>query len=297
MSSSPLQIDFVDPLCGSDLPGTPLQQSGTYASVLREFGCASSLAEMRGGGALLGRARVYLRRVGPLRLAWLPRGPVWSPAASPNQRIQLTTTLPRAAPWRALWASSDDASGPRLGVPISKGVMLAQLDLRIDEASRRAALDGKWRNRLKRAEAAGLRIMARPLDMARDTPLLQREEAQRRTRRYAALPPGFTSRWANLAPRDSLMLIAEEGGAPIAFMLMLLHSDMATYHISWTGTRGRALNAHTLLLWRASCLLAQSGYHSLDLGRADTAQTPGIARFKLGTGAIARNLAPTRLRL
>ncbi|MFX0540115.1 GNAT family N-acetyltransferase [Roseovarius sp. S4756] len=297
MPSNSLQIDFVDPSCGCDLPGTPLQQSGIYASVLREFGCASMLAQMRGDGTLLGRARIYLRRAGPLRLAWLPRGPVWDPAASRDQRAELVTALPRAAPWRALWASSADTSGPRLGVPVSKGVQMAQLDLRPDEASRRAALDGKWRNRLKRAEAAGLRVIARPLDMACDAPFLQNEEAQRRARRYAALPPDFTSKWATLAPRDSLMLIAEDAGAPIAFMLMLLHSDMATYHIGWTGACGRALNAHTLLLWRASCLLAQSGYSALDLGRTDAAQTPGIARFKLGTGAAGRELGPTRLRL
>jgi lipid II:glycine glycyltransferase (peptidoglycan interpeptide bridge formation enzyme) len=80
-------------------------------------------------------------------------------------------------------------------------------------------------------------------------------------------------------------------------MLLLLHAPVATYHIGWTGPRGRQLNAHSLLMWRASCHLADAGYTRLDLGRTDPARTPGIARFKMGTGAELRDLGATTLRL
>jgi lipid II:glycine glycyltransferase (peptidoglycan interpeptide bridge formation enzyme) len=93
------------------------------------------------------------------------------------------------------------------------------------------------------------------------------------------------------------MLTAAEAGTPIAFMLILLHGDTATYHIGWTGPRGRAVGAHNLLLWDASCTLAARGYIRLDLGRTDPLRTPGIARFKLGAGAAPRDLGPTRLRI
>jgi len=292
----PPRIDFVDPECTSDLPGTPLHQSATYAAVLASFGCTCALAELRAQGALIGRARIFSRRAGPLRLAWLPRGPVWSAASSAQQRVHAIAALPRAAPWRALWAISDDGQYPGCGIPVSRALQMAELDLAPSKASRRAALHGKWRNRLKRAEASGLGITARPLDVARDAPLLALEAAQRRTRGYSGLPGAFTARRAKIAPDDTLMMIASEAGTPAAFMLMVMHGDGASYLTGWSGARGRALNAHTLLLWRAACTLAELGHTRLDLGRIDPARAPGLARFKLGTGAEIRHVGATRLR-
>jgi hypothetical protein len=203
--------------------------------------------------------------------------------------------LPRHAPWRALWATSQDAGRSIRGLCASKGATLAALDLRGDEAARRAALHGKWRNRLRRAEAAGISVTQRPLDIACDAALLRAEIGQRRKRGYDALPAHFTESWARVVPQDSLMTIASEGNAPIAFMLMLLHGDVATYHIGWSGDRGRQLHAHNLLLWRASAILADRGFAWLDLGGAERMRTPGLARFKLGTGAARHVIGPTML--
>ncbi|WP_324754563.1 GNAT family N-acetyltransferase [Roseovarius sp. Pro17] len=292
-----MQIDFTNPSLADNLPGTPLQQSGTYAAVLRSFGCETAVAQVSDDGALIGRARIHARRIGPLRIAWLPRGPVWSDSVTSDQKRRALTALPRAAPWRALWAIGGDAAQLRSGLPVARGLQIGELDLTPCEDARRAAQHGKWRNRLVRAEAAGLTVTARPLDMTMDAPLLAQEVAQRRIRRYGALPQVFIERWAETASDSTLMLTASEAGTPIAFMLMLLHAPTATYHIGWTGQRGRALNAHTLLMWRAAGHLAQSGYTQLDLGRVDCARTPGIARFKMGAGAALRDLGPTALRL
>jgi hypothetical protein len=282
-----MDIDFGPPDRQGDLPGTPLQQCATYAAVLGAFGCTSAVADISCGGVLLARARVHLRRFGPLRLAWLPRGPVWTPAAAPDAR--------RAAPWRAIWAMGGTAGEAHHGWAVARGSDLAELDLRPPDTGRRAAQHGKWRNRLGRAERAGLTFTARPIALPQDAPLLARETAQRRTRGYAALPQAFTEKWAALAPEATVMLTAAEGGAPVAFMLMLLHGQVATYHAGWSGSRGRALNAHTLLLWRASQILSQRGYQRLDLGRIDPARAPGLARFKLGAGAVPRALGATTL--
>ncbi len=290
-----MQITLTDPATADNLAGTPLQQSGTYAAVLRSFGCETAVMNVSENGAQVARARVYARQVGPLRLAWLPRGPVWADTVSTDQMRRALRALPRAAPWKALWAMGADAGQPRRGLPAVRGMHVAELDLSGDEVARRGAQHGKWRNRLKRAETMKLAVTIRPLDMTRDARLLAMEAAQRTQRRYAALPSRFTEKWIESAPDGTLMLIAKENGAPVAFMLMLLHAPTATYHIGWTGARGRALNAHTLLMWRASCHLAQIGYTRLDLGHTDTVRSPGIARFKMGTGAKLRHLAPTTL--
>ncbi|WP_138934003.1 GNAT family N-acetyltransferase [Roseovarius arcticus] len=290
-----MQITLANPATAGNLPGTPLQQSDTYAAVMRSFGCETAVMDVTEDGAQIARARSYARRVGPLRIAWLPRGPVWATGASTDQKNRALAGLSRAAPWRALWAIGADAGQPRKGLPVAKGVQMAELNLTGSEAARRSAQHGKWRNRLGRAENLDLAVTIRPLDLARDGPLLAQEAAQRAQRRYATLPHKFIAKWTQIAPDGTLILIAEEQGTPVAFMLMLLHAPTATYHIGWTGPHGRSLNAHTLLMWRASCHLAQAGYKRLDLGRTDTARIPGITRFKTGTGAVLRDLGATTL--
>ncbi|HEY9039216.1 MAG TPA: GNAT family N-acetyltransferase [Roseovarius sp.] len=290
-----MDIDFGPPDRHGDLPGTPLQQCGTYAAVMAAFGCVPVLADIHNDSVLIGRARVHMRRFGPLRMAWLPRGPVWTDAATRPLQRRALSALPRAAPWRAIWAmGSAPGLAPR-GPRAAKGLQMAELDLAPCPADRRAAQHGKWRNRLKRAENSGLDVTARALSLPQDAALLAQETAQRRTRGYAALPHAFTEKWTDIAPNDTLLLTAEENGVPVGFMLMLLHAPVATYHIGWSGPRGRALNVHNLLLWRASQELAARGYTRLDLGRTDAARTPGIARFKMGAGAAPCSVGPTIL--
>jgi len=57
--------------------------------------------------------------------------------------------------------------------------------------------------------------------------------------------------------------------------------------------QGRQSCAHNLLLWRIMCDLEQKGHTHLDLGRADL--SPGLRRFKIGTGANIDHLAGTYL--
>lgn len=290
-----MEIQFDPPDAQQDLPGTALQQTGRYARVMCALGCDTAVADIREDGALLGRARIHIRRFGPLRLAWLPCGPVWTDASTPAAQRAALAALPRAAPFRALWAVGGATDRVGRGWRVARGRQVAELDLRPGDACRRAALHGKWRNCLTRAERAGLTVTARPLALPGDAALLDREDAQRRTRGYAALPRAFTESWAALAPEATLMLTALHAGRPAAFMLLLLHAPTATYHIGWTGAEGRASGAHALLLWRAGEILSCQGYTRLDLGLIDPARAPGLARFKLRAGATARDPGATIL--
>ena len=80
-------------------------------------------------------------------------------------------------------------------------------------------------------------------------------------------------------------------------MLMQMHPPVATYHIGWTNAHGRSLMAHHLLLWHAANDMANHGVTRLDLGTVDTQTAPGLARFKIGSGANIRPLGPTMIRL
>ncbi len=214
------------------------------------------------------------------------RGPLWHADTSPTDRIAALRTL-RCAGLRLVEAedaTSADilrAAGFRM---VATPAHVAELDLTPDVINRRRALDGKWRNCLTHAEAAGLTLHRRTLTGPSD-PLLLAELAQRRTRGYRALPPAFATAFP-----DAEVAEARQNGTPIAAMLFLRHGQAATYHIAHTTTAGRKADAHRLLLWDAMNHLAAEGRTRLDLGTIDTVTAPDLARFKLGTGATARPL-------
>jgi len=160
----------------------------------------------------------------------------------------------------------------------------------------RAALHPKWRNRLRRAEGAGLTLCHRAWTGAPHW-LITREAVQRRQRRYAALPAPLVAAIARETPGCARIIEAWCGPTPVAAMLFLRHGARATYQAGWTSARGRALNAHCRTLFEGARWLAEQGHTTLDLGALDTERQPGLARFKLGTGARARALGGTWLAL
>lgn len=80
-------------------------------------------------------------------------------------------------------------------------------------------------------------------------------------------------------------------------MLFICHGPVATYHIGWTSDEGRRAEAHRQILVHAIDWLAHRGIQRLDLGTLDTEHAPGLARFKLGTGARPVALDGTWLKL
>ncbi len=288
-----MQITFSPAETSAAPPQAALQQHPSYAATLALLGCDTCAAEFHTGGKRIGRAQIVLRRFGPLRVAWVPRGPLWS--STPYDTSAALSAMRRTAPMRALWAIAADAPGPVSGLRAARGPEVAELDLTPDSMGRRAAMHGKWRNRLTRAEANGIDVIDRPLTLPRDAPLLKRELAQRCARRYAALPTAFTIAWLTAAPRQAQIFAAREEREVIAYIVVLLHAPVATYHIGWSGTRGRSMSAHNLLIWRASEWLAARGYSRLDLGQIDAKRAPSLARFKTGCGAKRRAIGPTML--
>jgi len=180
-------------------------------------------------------------------------------------------------------------------IEVQTPLHVAEIDLTAPAALRRAAQGGKWRNRLARAEAQGLKVRRAALPADPSHWLLRAEGAQQRARGYRGLPPGFAAAWASVAPRDAQVFSVERAGAPVAAMLMLIHGRAASYHIGWSDEEGRRLNAHSLILWRASEWLARRGVARLDLGTVNTKDAPGLARFKIGAGAQVRALPGTWL--
>ncbi len=185
---------------------------------------------------------------------------------------------------RPLILSPEDPCALPRAIRLRKPQTRALLDLSPDRETRRAALHGKWRNALRKAERASLKIRRTALPPDPDHPLLRAETAQAHKRRYGNWPSPLTAMFASVAPKQTVLFTALKGRRQLAQCLFLRHGAQATYHIGHTTDAGRAFAAHTLLIWTAANWLADQGTHTLDLGLIDPTN-PGLTRFKLRTGA------------
>lgn len=241
----------------------PLQHSDEYASTLRQMGVKVES----------GLCGPEIRKRFPVfgTITYLPRA----------------TGLPHPRPNGTLLINARDAAvdlnfKTNGLLPVMTPQTLAILDLEPDEPKRLEAMHGKWRNRLRAAQSGPLRLSVATFDPRVHDWLLDHESEQRRKKHYTALPHCFVRHYPQA---KTLIVTAHLGMAPVAAMLFLLHPPGATYHIGWSGPAGRSHNAHTLILWHASQLLRRKGVTQLDLGTLDTIHAPGLARFKLGSGA------------
>ncbi|SEP64588.1 GNAT family N-acetyltransferase [Thalassovita taeanensis] len=298
-----MECHWSDTAAPTGLPA-PLPQSAAYATALTALGRRVIHARLTDSGRDLAQAQLILRSAGRLgTLAYLPRGPVWAQPPSPAQQRTtlhlLRHTLPALGPV-ALIANAEtpyqDTAHHTLGhSALITPQHIATLDLRPDDDTRLATQNPKWRNHLRAAGRKGLRIMNAPLPPDPDHWLLRAEAKQRSIRRYANLPLSLPLTLSRLAPHQTRIFTAWVGETPIAAMLFLLHPPQASYHIGWTGPQGRAASAHHLLLWHASLWLRSKKITGLDLGTLETDINPGLARFKIGSGATARPLGHTWL--
>ncbi|UWR23815.1 GNAT family N-acetyltransferase [Sulfitobacter sp. S190] len=252
-----------------------LLQDPVFAAALRH--CGERPVTLDSGHVVL------VRRLLGVKLAMLPRAA--PPADLPHLlRAARLHRLP-------LILSPETPLSAHPGVPLARAKRLWMLDLRPEEAERRAALHQNWRHALRRAEAGPLRVLHRPL--APDHPVIALAAQQARARGYALWPAPLTAAFSALSPAQSHLFTALRQGHPVAHMVFLQHGCRASYHI---GHRMEAAEgAHQLLLWQAARQLRRLGVTRIDLG-PDIAQAPGLARFKRRAGARAQVTGGTWLR-
>lgn len=254
----------------------PFQQSEPYAAAAAAMGARLRWYDLDGGRALV------VER-GPLRL--ISRGPVWAAACSARDQRRALRQLAR---WPGLTIATPEAPVQGFGLvplvtPMHQAVWRLETDLR-------TGLAGKWRNRLAAAECAGVTV--RPGSREAFDRLIAEELRQRLTRGYRSLPAGFS----RALPPDALRVWEwRERGDLAAAMAFVRHGSSATYHLGWASGPARDRGAHAVMLLAAATALQAEGVRWLDLGSVDTERAPGLARFKLGTGADLRRLGATML--
>lgn len=244
-----------------------LQQSWAYGQAMARLGACVRHAVLRQGGQVIAAAQMLERR----GLRVINRPPV-----------QAGPLLRRLARFPGLTLCT--GPGGWGFVPLVTPRFHAEWDLRPEPEDLRRGLRGKWRNRLLRGESLPIRdgSAAVMMDIAARCDTLARQ------RGFRALPPGFLAAWEG----GRLVLHWSPGGRLAAGIVVLIHGRAATYHIGWTSAEGRAAQAHAAMLWQAALALRGQGMERFDLGPVDAAN-PGLARFKLGTGARLVSLGPS----
>ena len=265
-------------------PLIPLQQSPRYAKTLRHLGRSVRVLHVSDEPPVIAVARHF----GPLHVSYLPR------ADLSGRRRDVLRRLPRAATRLIVPEEGTSLGG---AYPILTPQYVAEINVPTAPVHDRlwANMHGKWRNRLRRALDGPLTTHQSDFSPRRHNALLVLEQKQSKARGYRGYPPDFLRAYAQVNHRQTVMLEALLNDQPVAFMLFLLHGAVATYAVGWTGTEGRRLSAHNLLMWEAMRSFFSKGIRRIDLGTIDTEGGRDLARFKLGCGARVRSLGSTLL--
>ncbi|WP_251134323.1 GNAT family N-acetyltransferase [Falsiruegeria litorea] len=256
-----------------------LQQSPEFAATLRDIGRPPMVLDDQTLAlhrrlpigcrvAVLSRARVNINTLpGSIRRAGLHRTPLIINPEKPTPELSELGAVPLVSP-----------------------ASVADLNLTGDLHE---PLHQKWRNRLSYAERQNLRVTRQNMPLDPKHWLFTATQAQQQTRRYKTWPVPLTLAYAQTNKGQAKLFTAFADTTPVAAVLILCHGDSATYHLGHTTARGRHHCAHNLLMWEAMVWLARKGHQRLDLGLISTEDSPGLARFKLGTGAQPRRLGGT----
>lgn len=260
----------------------PLTQSEAFEKTCRALGMDVTRHSTAAGTSLVQSRRLPI--IGRVNL--ISRGPVVRDEAHSADLWSAARNSVRG-PLFVNAASAHKLAG---GIKLVEGAEVATLTL-ASAQDMQAGLHQKWRNQLRKAERSDLKVTCEPLDPVAHNWFLDAEMEQQRVRRYRSYPRQFLLAYAAVNKGAAQLYSAIRDGKPVAAMLMLRHGTMATYQAGVTTSVGRTHCAHNLLLWSMMCGLYEQGGTILDLGRTDL--SPGLRRFKLGTGAVTEQLAGT----
>lgn len=263
-------------------PGSapPLHQSETYQNALCAFGrqCAR-----HDGNVWITRKW----RFGPAVSA------TWHAQIEPDFQTQLAQTeladhaLILSPDQPCPWLASLGA------LPLLTPAHVLEWHLSTDLEAMMAALHQKWRNRLRAALKARVLVERQLFPLDPNHWLLAQDLKMSHARGYRIWPAALTLAFAAADRKGAQLFTASKGGKRLGAILVLRHGLSATYHIGHSTSEGKQMSAHPLLLWHAATWLASVGVVRFDLGTIDTRRSPGLARFKLGTGARMRALGGT----
>lgn len=266
----------------------PMQQRWTYGAVHQSLGGVVTRAAICHQGEPVAICQILHRKIaGVIPVALATHGPAFLRPVNRKTRTDAIHAL-RQNGQRAFTLFTLDRPTPTWrNIPLMKPTHRAVLALN-SAATTRAAMHQKWRASLTQGLKNGMRISERPCDQTDLEALIAVDQMNQTKNKYTALPPIFIQNWQKLAPQDLRLLTATHNNSAVAFALFLTHGNTATYYLAHATDQGRAVNASRVIIWDAIQKFIKQGVLQIDLGVIDTELAPGLARFKLGTGAFCK---------
>ena len=247
-------------------------------------------------------ATVLERRVlGITLLRRINRGPVFLSAKPPAAQLDAVYTAIRRR-WGRLWhglllmaptgAGTDPQSTlARLGYRrrSPQGWRSGRLDLTRTEADIWAGFAPGFRNRYRKAEAAGARLVVSGSDEAFEW-MIGKHLRNMAERGFKAVGADFLRAMRAEDPGAVLVFQAlAPDGEPVAGMSVVRFGTSCEYHIGWFGPEGRTFNAGNFLMWNIVRHMKGLGARSFDLG--GIAGDGGYSQFKRTMNPVEYELA------
>lgn len=169
------------------------------------------------------------------------------------------------------------------------------LDLTPSVEELRRNLDAKWRNKLTQSEKKGLTVIAGNGSDEYRTFCRMYQQMWKRKAFETTVDVEEFGRIQESLPETQRMrvLICEQGGVPVAGIVISAMGDSAIYLLGATSDDGLSAKGAYLLQWTMIQWLKDNGFKRYDLGGIDPERNPGVFSFKRGmSGCDVSQLTP-----
>lgn len=227
----------------------------------------------------------------------LDRGPLWfDGCGTPAQQKAFFAEFNRQFPrrWGRKRRIISETVDPSVMTGYKKidrpGYQTIWLDLDPDEETLRKNLKAQWRNKLAKAEKAGLAVEWDDTG-AFFSLLLRNYLRDQATKGYDGPSADLLIALAKNFGTGMLIGRAKWKDQTVASIMILCHGQSATYQVGWSLEPGRKVAAHNFLLWQAVLELKKRNIRDLDLGGINDESAKGVKAFKQGMGGQEITLA------
>ena len=293
-----------DRLVAAD-PAGHLLQTWAWGELKARFGWkVERLAIMR-DGAPIAAAQVLYRRVGPLSMAYIPKGPVLldddAEASAALWRGVDRASRRRRALWLTLepeWRDGDQRRIEQLshwgfevgGQPIQPRRTVI-VDLQADEEAILGRMKSKWRYNVRLSERKGITVRQGELADVEIFHHLLITTGERDAFGVHSLAYYRAAYQLFCDEGRVALFLAEYEGEPLAGLMVYAFNGQSWYMYGASADRERARMPNHALQWRAMRWAKEQGCRQYDLwgitddeGGAGNQALAGVERFKLGFG-------------
>ena len=276
----------------NDVKKLPLVQSALYSGIGSDYFWDDHFYVVHMNEKPIGLVIIkhYKALAGLVHGVTLDCGPVWMDGHGSADDINAFASLfnahyPRRIGRKRRWIPISSLTPPSSWIRRDEGHQTLWLNLTPPLDALHQNLKKNWRNALTKAEKSALTV-SWDSDLDALPFMLKTYDLDKKRRGYGGLSVSSLETLIRRCYKTQNCVIGRAlyDGDCVAYVIILTHGQSATYMAGWSHQKGRAHNAHHLLLWNALDVLKQKGINYFDLGGINEENSKGVAQFKMGMG-------------